>query len=741
MKLARLIQVSLMVTLAACARPLPPASAPATEVEPASQPAAAPAKPPAAAQNPFFQPSALPFHMPPFDKIKDADYAPAFAEGMAAQRREIDAIARDPKPPTFENTLVAMERSGQLLTRVAKVFFNLNAANTNPTMQKIEADVAPKLTAHRDAILLDPKLFARVDAVYGQRDKLKLDPESAQLLERYEQMFVRAGARLSAADKVKLKEINKELATLTTRFRQNVLKATKAGAVVIEDEKDLDGLSKEQISAAAEAAKARGLEGKWVITLQNTTIQPPLAQMSSRAVRERVFRASVGRGNGGEYDTTAIIARVAALRAKKAKLLGYRDYAALALAEETARTPEAVNKLLGQLAPAALAKARQEARDIQRQIGAEARAGRAKRIKLQPWDWAFYAEKARKAGYDFSDAQVKPYFEMGRVLRDGVFYAAHELYGITFAERKDLPVYHPDVRVFEVHEADGSPVGLLLLDYYKRDNKQGGAWMDAIVDQTTLLGQKPVVINNLNVPKPAPGEPALLTFDEVSTMFHEFGHGLHGLLSAVRYPLLSGTNVPPDFVELPSQFNEMWARDRGVLAHFALHHKTGQPMPKALLDKVLKAQSYGQGYATLEYLEAAMLDQSWHQIPLADAPPAAEVMSFEARALSKARVAYPPVPPRYHSTYFNHIFSGGDYAAGYYAYIWSEVLARDAGAWFYKHGGLTRANGDAFRAKILSRGRTEEPGKLFRAFYGAEPDIKPLLEYRGLTLPKPARKK
>lgn len=728
MKPAWLIPMSIPLVFACAPKPLPPASAPTAEVEPASQPAA-PAKP--VAQNPFFQPSALPFHMPPFDRVKDADYAPAFAEGMAAQRREIDAITRDPRPPTFENTLVAMERSGQLLTRVAKVFFNLNAANTNPTMQKIEADVAPKLTVHRDAILLDPALFARVDAIYRQRDRLKLDPESAQLLERYEQMFVRAGARLSAADKAKLKAINKELATLTTRFRQNVLKATKAGAVVIEDVKELDGLSREEIGAAAEAAKARGLEGKWVITLQNTTIQPPLAQMKNRAVRERVFRASVGRGNGGDHDNTAIVAQVVALRAKKAVLLGYRDFAALALAEETARTPEAVNRLLGQLAPAALAKAKQEARDIQRRIAAEGTRG----IKLQPWDWAFYAEKARKAGFDFSDAQVRPYFEMGRVLRDGVFYAAHELYGISFVERKDLPVYHPDVRVFEVREDDGSTVGLLLLDYYKRDNKQGGAWMDAIVDQTTLLGQKPVVINNLNVPKPAPGEPALLTFDEVGTMFHEFGHALHGLLSAVRYPLLSGTNVPPDFVELPSQFNEMWTRDRGVLAHFARHHATGQPMPRALLDKVLSAQSYGQGYATLEYLEAAMLDQAWHQVALGDVPPAAEVMSFEARALSRARVAYPPVPPRYHSTYFKHIFAGGDYAAGYYAYIWSEVLARDAGAWFNAHGGLTRKNGDLFRAKILSRGRTEEPGKLFRDFCGREPDIKPLLEYRGLTLP------
>jgi peptidyl-dipeptidase Dcp len=737
MKSARWIKVSFSLVLAGCApRPLPPASNPTGA--PAAPPPTASAAP-QARQNPFLRPSTLPFHLPPFDRIRDADYAPAFKEGMAAQRREIDAIVRDPGPPTFENTVVAMERSGRLLKRVSKVFFNLNAANTNPAMQKVESEVAPKLARHRDAILLDAALFARVDAVYRLRDKLGLDPESAQLLERYEKMFVRAGARLCAADKAALKKINEELSSLTTRFRQTVLKATKEGAVVIEDVKELDGLSKEQIGAAAEAAKSRGLAGRWVITLENTTIQPPLAQMKNRALRERVFNASVARGNGGANDTTATVARVIALRARKAALLGYPNFAALALAEETAGTPAAVNRILARLAPAALTRAKQEARDIQRRINAEARAAHAKRLALQPWDWAFYAEKARKASFDFSDAQVKPYFEIGRVLRDGVFHAAHELYGISFTERKDLPVYHPDVRVFEVHEADGSPLGLLLLDYYKRDNKQGGAWMDTLVDQSTLLDRKPVVINNLNISKPAPGQPALLTFDEVTTMFHEFGHGLHGLFSAVRYPLLSGVNVPPDFAELPSQFNEMWAREPVVLSHYARHHRTGEPMPKALFDKVLRAQRYGQGYATLEYLEAAMIDQSWHQIPLSKAPKPAEVMSFEAKALSRWRVVYPPVPPRYHTTYFAHIFAG-EYEAAYYAYIWSEVLARDAGAWCHAHGGLSRKNGDTFRAKILSRGRTREPARLFRDFYGRAPDIRPLLEYRGLTLSRAAKR-
>lgn len=658
---------------------------------------------------------------------------------MAAQRKEMDAIAQQSAPPTFDNTLVAMERSGSLLTRVSRIFFNLNASNTNDTMQQVETEMAPKLAAHEDSILLDAALFARVDAVYQQRDKLGLDPESLQLAERYEQMFLRAGAKLNDADKAALKKINEELSTLTTQFRQSVLKATKDGAVVVDDVKQLDGLSQEQIGAAAQAAKDRGLDGKWVITLQNTTIQPPLEQMSNRALRERVFKASVARGVGGAEDTTAIIAKIVELRAKKAALLGYPEFAAWSLAEETAGNPAAVNKLLGDLGPAALAKAKQEARDIQQRIDAEARAKHTKPFKLEPWDWAYYAQQVRKARFDFDDAQVKPYFEMNRVLQDGVFYAAHELYGISFQERKDLPVYQPDVRVFEVRDADSSVIGLLVLDYFKRDSKQGGAWMDNFVDQSTLLGQKPVVTNNLNVPKPAPGQPALLTFDEVTTMFHEFGHALHGLFAASKYPLLSGTNVPRDFVEFPSQFNEMWTRDPAVLAHFAKHYTSGEPMPKALLDKVLKAQNFGQGYATLEYVEAAMLDQSWHQIPAAKAPAADQVMAFEQRALAGDHIDYPPVPPRYHSTYFSHIFAGG-YSAAYYAYIWSEVLARDAGAWFRAHGGMTRANGDAFRAAILSRGRTKDPSVLFRDFYGKGPDIAPLLEYRDLTLPSGKKK-
>ena len=696
---------------------------------------AANAQTPAPSSNPFFEPSVLPYQLPPFDKIKDADFRPAFEAGMAEQRKEVDGIARAAAPATFDNTIVALERSGRLLTRVSKAFYNLNASNTDDEMQKIESEMAPKLAAHQDAILLDSALFARVDALYRRRDSLGLDAESAQLLDRYDKQFVRAGARLSEADKTALKQINVALSSMTTQFEQNLLKATKSGAVVIDNVADLDGWPAEQIGAAAEAAKERGLSGKWLITLQNTTIQPALEQMKNRALRERVYRASIARGDGGAADNTALVAKIVELRAKQAALLGYRDYAAYSLEDESARTPEAVNKMLAQLGPAALRMAKSEAADIQKLIDEQAKAAHARSFKLQPWDWAFYAQQARKARYDFDDAQVKPYFELNHVMQDGVFYAAHELYGVTFKERMDLPAYRPDVRVFEVFDADGSSIGLLLRDDFKRDNKNGGAWMDSFVDQAGLFDQKPVIINNLNISKPSAGQPVLLTFDEVTTMFHEFGHALHGLLSHVKYPMLAGTSVPPDFVEYPSQFNEMWAREPAVLAHFAKDYRSGEPMPKALLDKVLAAQTYGEGYASAEYLAAAMLDQSWHQIGASRAPSAAGVMAFEREALKKDGMSYGPVPPRYHTPYFAHAFSGG-YAAAYYAYIWSEVLARDTGAWFHAHGGIGRANGDFFRAKVLSRGRTLEPGVLFEQFYGQPPDIEPLLEYRGLALPK-----
>jgi len=686
----------------------------------------------AMSDNPFAAPSTLPFQLPPFDRIRDADYRPAFDAGMAEQLREVSAIAHSSAAPTFANTIVALERSGRLLERVETTFSNLNACNTDPQMEQIDTDMAPRLTAQRDAIHLNPALWSRVDALYNRRESLHLDPESLQLLTRYHTLFVRAGARLSDAQQARLKDLNKQISALTTRFKQNVLKATTDGAVIVEDVAELDGLSAEQVGAAAAAAAARGLTGKWLIALQNTTNQPVLAQLTNRSMRERIYRASTSRGVGGATDNTAVIAELVLLRAERATLLGFPDHAAYQIADESAGTPEAVRGMIAQVAPAALARTQAEAADLQKVIDAEATAAGKASFALQPWDWSFYAEKVRKSRYDFDQALVAPYFELDHVLEDGVFYAAHELYGLSFRERHDLPVYQQDVRVFEVFDAGGKPLALFLADYFARDNKQGGAWMASYVSQSRLLQQKPVVANHLNVPKPQPGQPVLLTFDEVTTMFHEFGHALHGMLSDVHYPLLSGTAVPRDFVEYPSQYNEMWAREPSVVAHYARHYQTGEPMPPELLAKVLAAQNFNQGYATLEYLEAALLDQAWHQITVPQAPSAQRVPAFERDALQASGLDYPPVPPRYHSTYFAHIFQGG-YSAGYYAYLWSEVLARDTGQWFHAHGGLTRANGDYLRTHVLARGRSEDPQVLFRDFYGRAPEIGPLLEYRGLA--------
>lgn len=699
-----------------------------------ASPNKAPDKAATAVAGPFAQRSTLPYELPPFGRIKDTDYLPGYEAGMADELREVAAIANNPAAPTFENTIVALERSGRLLERVERVFNNLNQSNTDPEMQKIETDTAPRLSAHNDAIRLDPVLFSRIETLYTNRAALALDSESAQLLERYHARFVRSGARLPEADKAKLRTLNQELSTLTTQFRQNVLKATQAGAVVIDTEAELDGLPPEQLSAAHAAAERRGLTGQWLIALQNTTIQPALEHLKSRAVRERIYRASIGRGNGGTADNTAIVARIVRLRAERALLLGYPTHAAYVLEDESAGTPEAVHQMLAKLAPVAVAQARREAADIQQLIDAQQKADHAKTFTLEPWDWAFYAGQVRKARYDFDQGDVKPYFELDRVLRDGVFFAAHELYGLSFKERSDLKAYRDDVRVFEVFDADGKPFALFLGDYFARDNKQGGAWMSSFVGQSRLFDTKPVVVNNLNFPRPAADQPVLLSFDEVTALFHEFGHALHGMMSAVTYPTLSGTAVPRDFVEYPSQYNEMWAREPRVLAHYARHYQSGAAMPPVLFEKVLAAQTFGQGFATTEYIAAALLDQSWHRLTPAEAPAAEQVMAFEAAALKRDGVDYLPVPPRYHTPYFSHLFAGG-YSAGYYAYLWSEVLARDTGQWFHTHGGMTRANGDYLRAKILSRGRTQDPQLLFREFYGQPPDIGPLLEYRGLTLP------
>lgn len=681
--------------------------------------------------NPFAQPSSLPYQLPPFDRIGSADYRPAFLEGMAAQRLEIDAIAHNPEGATFANTIVAMERAGLLLDRVETVFFNLNDSNGDDQMLQVETEMAPLLSAHYDAIHLDAALFARIDTLYAQRTQLNLDPESLQLLQRYHTEFVRAGARLSPGEQARLRDFNHELSELTTRFRQHVLKSSRSGAVVLEHESELAGLPAAQIAAAADAARAHGLPGKWLLALQNTTTQPALSQLQDRAVRQRIFQASAARAIGGDSDNTQIIARIVRLRAERARLLGYANHAAYVLQDETAGTPQAVDDMLHQVAGAALQAAQQRAAQLQRLIDAQAAAEHRASFKLQPWDWEFYSQQLRKAQYDFDAAQIRPYFELNRVLQDGVFHVAHELYGLSFTERHDLPVYQRDVRVFEVFDADGAPLALFLADFYARDNKQGGAWMDSFVTQSKLFGLKPVVTNNLNVPQPAAGAPTLLTFDEVTTMFHEFGHALHAMLSNVQFPLLAGTNVPRDFVEYPSQFNEMWARDPGVLAHFARHYQSGEPLPQALLDKVIAAQNFDEGYRTTEYVAAATIDQSWHRIEAARAPQADQVMQFEAATLSQHGLGYGPVPPRYHSPYFIHIFAGG-YSAGYYAYLWSEVLARDTGEWLHRHGGLTRANGDYLRARILSRGRSADPQQMFQEFYGGPPDIGPLLDYRGL---------
>jgi peptidyl-dipeptidase Dcp len=677
--------------------------------------------------NPLLRESSLPYYLPPFDQIKDEDFAPAFAQGMAEQLQEVDAIAASTAPVTFDNTLVALERSGQLLTRTGSVFFNLAGSNTNPVLLKVEREVAPKLAAQRDAIRMNSALFARLQALYDQRDPLNLDAESKRLVERYYKDFVRAGAQLPEAGQTRLKGLNAEIATLQTTFTQNLLKETNASAVVVGDRAELAGLSDREIAAAAAAAQAEHQDGKYLVRLVNTTGQPPLASLENRALRERVMEASLARGShGGDFDNRGVVARLARVRAERAALLGYANHAAYVLEDETAGTTEAVNAMLARLAPAAVANARREAADMQALID---RTGGG--FQLAPWDWTFYAEKVRRAQYSFDESELRPYFELNHVLQDGLFFEAARLYGISFKERHDLPVYHPDVRVFEVFDADGSGLALFLTDCYARPSKRGGAWTSGFVGQSKLLGRKPVVSINLNVPKPPAGEPALLTFDEVTTMFHEFGHALHGMFSNVTYPRFNG-GVPRDFVEFPSQVNEMWATWPDVLQNYAKHYQTGAPMPSALLEKVLATRKFDQGFATTEYLAAALLDQTWHQLKPSEVPD--DVVAFETAALHRAGVDFAPVPPRYRSTYFAHIFEGG-YSAGYYSYIWAEVLDADSVEWFKQHGGLVRANGDRLRQTVLSRGGSQDALVMFRNFTGADPDIGPLLKRRGLDQP------
>lgn len=693
------------------------------------------AQAPADSSNPLLKPSTLPLQYPAFDKIADTHFAPALDTGMAEQLAEVEAIANNPAAATFDNTIVALERSGRTLSRASTVLFSLLGADTNPARQKLQAEYAIKLAAHSDAISLNAKLFARLQALHAQRDKLGLDTESVRLIERYQRNFVRAGAQLDEAQKTRIKAINAEMATLSTRFNQNVLAEVNDSALVVDKAEQLDGLTPDQIAGAAAAAKARKLEGKYVIALLNTTGQPYLNQLNDRALRERLYRASVARGSrGNNFDNTAIVARVATLRAERAALLGYATHADYVLQVETAKTPQAVNDLLGKLAPAAVASAKREAAELQAIIDKEQAAKKQPSFKLEAWDWSLYSEKLRAEKYGFDESQLKPYLELKNVLENGVFYAAGQLYGLKFKQRSDLPVYHPSVTVYDVYNADGSQLAIFIADMYSRPSKRGGAWMNAYVQQNKLNGTLPVVANHLNIPPPAAGQPTLLTWDEVTTLFHEFGHALHGMFSNVMFPSFAGTSVPRDFVEYPSQVNEMWASWPSVLANYAKHHKTGEPMPKALLEKMAAAKKFNQGFATTEYLAASLLDQRWHQLKAVDVPTADQVMAFEAKALKDAGVDFSPVPPRYRTPYFSHIMGG--YSAGYYAYIWSEVLDANTVAWFHANGGLKRENGDKFRATLLSRGGAEDAMVLFGKLVGHAPKIEPLLEKRGLVTAK-----
>ena len=679
------------------------------------------------AANPLLSPSPLPYELPPFEQIRDDHFLPAFDLGMAEAVKEVEAIANNPAPPTFENTIVAMERSGETLSRADRAFGILTGGYTNPNLEKLDTLMSPRFAAHRDSILLNPVLFARINRLYESRATLGLDPESDRLLERYYKDFVRGGAKLSDADKAKLKEYNAELARLSTQFKQNVLKEINASGVLVDRREDLAGMSEEAITAAAAAAKSAGHEGKFLIPLTNTTGQPPLASLKNRELRERIMAASLARGSrGGEFDNRAIVSSLARIRAERARLLGYPNHAALQLDEQTAGTVETVNQLLARLAPPAVANARREAAEMQKIIDAEGGG-----FTLGAADWALYSEKVRAAKYAFDEDQLRPYFELRRVLVDGVFYAATQLYGITFKERTDLKGYSPDMMVFEVFDADGKPLALFLGDFYARPNKRGGAWANAYVPQNGLKGNRPVIGNHQNIAKPPAGQPTLMTYDEVDTMFHEFGHALHGMFSQVKYPRFAGTSVPRDFVEYPSQVNEMWATWPSILKNYAKHYQTGEPIPADLLAKVEAASKFNQGHSTTELVAANVIDQAWHQLTPDQVPGPEGVMAFETAALQKAGADFSPVPPRYRSPYFSHIFSGG-YSAGYYSYFWSEVLDADTVEWFKANGGLTRANGDRFRDLLLSRGGSRDAKEMFRQFTGHEPDIQPLLVRRGL---------
>lgn len=675
--------------------------------------------------NPLLKASPLPFEAPDFSAIRDEHYQPAIEEGMKQQLAEIRAIVDNPEAPTVANTLEALERSGELLSRARGIFSNLVATDTNDTLRAAQTALAPKLAAHADAIRLDPRLFARIKALYDARATAGHDAETLRLLEVTCRDFVLAGAELSDADKQRVRNLNEQLASLTTTFQQTLQKQTAEAAVVVDDVAQLDGLGASAIASAAEAAKSAGHEGKWLLHITNTTRQPVLIALNNRALRQRVWEASARRGlEAGEGDTRKLILDMTRLRAERAALLGYPNHAAYSLVTQMAGTPDAAIRTLQDLVPNALSNARREAGELEAAIKADGHD-----FELQPWDWEHYAEKVRAKKHDFDPESVKPYFELNRVLKDGVFYALNRFYGISFHERTDLPVYHPDVRIFDVLDADGSQIGLFYADYYARTSKLGGAWMSAFRSQNELLNRKPVIINVMNVAKPTDGEPTLLSFDEVTTMFHEIGHAVHGLFSKVRYPSLAGTAVSRDYVEFPSQFEEDWNQHPEVLGHYARHHQTGAPIPDALMQKMLAANHFNQGFDTLEYLSAALLDMEWHTRPASSQVD--DVEAFEKAALAKYGVDYLPVPPRYRSGFFQHVFAGG-YAAGYYAYIWSEVLAADAFACVQQQGGLKRELGDTYRRQILSRGNSEDTMKMYENWRGARPDPQHLLRRRGL---------
>lgn len=674
--------------------------------------------------NPFAHRSNLPYELPPFDAIRDEHYLPAFYAGCEEQLAEVNAILES-GAPTFENTILALEKSGRMLFRVLAVFYNKSSADTNDAIDKIEEDLAPKLSAHSDAINLNAELFARIEHVYETRHDQNLDAESVWLVERYYRDFVHAGAKLGVAERSELMSLNEQLSKLGTKFSQNVLNDSNDLAVLVDDVTELDGLEPGQIDAAAAAAEARGLTGKWLITMVNYTGNPALAALTNRDLRERIMKASLSKGGrANDNDNRALLLEMVKLRAKRANLMGFKTHAEYVLSEQTAGHPDRVHEMLRKIAPAAVANARAEGEAIQAMIDAEGGD-----FDLASWDWSIYTERVRLAKYNVDTSKFKPFFELERVLNDGVFWAATKLFGITFKLRPDLNAYHPEARVWEVHNEDGSALGLYIGDFYTRDSKRGGAWMSAFVEQNHLLGQLPVVFNNMNVPKPSEGSPTLLTFDETATLFHEFGHALHGLLSNVTYPRFSGTSVERDFVEFPSQVNEMWMLWPEVLANYAKHFETGEPLPLEWVENLNRAETFNQGFETTSYLAAAILDLAWHSLTIDES--VEDVESFEAGAIAGYGLDYAPVPTRYRSTYFSHIFDGG-YSAGYYGYIWSEVLDADTVDWFKANGGLTRSNGQRFRESLLARGGSTDSMGMFRTFTGHDADIKPLLKRRGL---------